>query len=181
MKLKGSVQESAVGCGLIAGVVVTGASLFAAYLFSMGGGMHAVATRNPNTGEVTDAGDWNLLPVTFVFLALGVLLILGSVTYGFMVVRGNRHGRRREIAHFRILARFATNRLGDMLTSDWEIDGAENPRFYVRGTYPGSSVEEYEVSETVFRHCGEGMTGEVEVQGRWIGRFTPYIGTSAAP
>jgi len=178
MKLRSSTQESLTGCALVAGLVLVVAGAFFSWVFGMGGVYRGTLTRDTLHGDrITDAGTLNLLPFTVALFFLGLFLILGALVYGFHVIGRQRAGKRRTIEYFRILARFATDRRGNMLTSDWQIEAEDNARYYVRASSPHGPAEEYEVSHQVFLACGEGMTGEAEVQGRWLGRFIPYIGT----
>ena len=65
---------------------------------------------------------------------------------------------------------------GRMVIAEWEIEALERPRYYVKILWPDGSVDELETAESVWRNCGEGMFGEAERKGRWLGRFVPYIG-----
>lgn len=180
MRLKGAFEEKAVGCSLAGGCGLTVVASILAWAFGMGGFLHMTATRNPSTGEVTDPGDMAMVPLMGVFVMLGVLLMIGAVSYGLWRNSRDHAGNRRVEQNFRILARYAYDR-GNMLTSDYEIEAAAKPKFYVRGTYQDGTVEELETTYEMYSMSGEGMYGEAEIQGRWMGRFTPYVGGAPAP
>jgi hypothetical protein len=165
---------------LFGGLGMIALGLFLCWLFIAGGVMRGTYTRDVAAGDkITDAGTMNLVPLAITVVVVGVLMVGGSLVYGGMFVRNSRTGTRRKIEYFRVLARLATDRYGNLLTSDWEIEAADRVRYYVRGTFPNGPIDEYEVPEEVYFACGEGMTGEAEVQGRWIGRFVPYVGSPA--
>jgi len=145
------------------------------WMFAMGGALHGTLTRTPGTDQITDAGDLNLVPITLTFLFIGVLMMIGGVVYGFWRNSKDRVGEREVETNFRILARYVYDK-GQLLTSDWDIEAAEKPRYYVKGMYQSGNTEELETSAENYYQCGEGMFGEAEIQGRWLGRFTPYIG-----
>lgn len=176
MKLRSTTQEGLVGVLLVAGFLVSAISLGFGWMFGVAGVYRGTYTRDTlHNDKITDAGAMNLLPVTLVFLVIGLLMFAGGLALGFGVISCHKKGPQKQIDYFRILARFATSRSGALL-SDWELENADRPRFYVRATYPNAHVEEYEVAPEMYLQCGEGMVGQAEIQGRWIGRFTPYIG-----
>lgn len=178
MKTRTSTQESVVGCTLIGGVGVIVLALFLTWLFVAGGVFRGTYTRDVAAGDkITDAGTLNLVPLSLTLLVVGIVMVAGSLFYGGWFERRGHVGAVRKEEYFRVLARFATDRRGNLLVSDWEIEVAERPRYYVRGILPGGHSDEYEVPVEVYFACGEGMTGQAEIQGRWLGRFVPYIGT----
>lgn len=177
MKTQTSGKESAVGCLLFGGIGVVVFGLFLTWLFLAGGVFRGTYTRDVyNNNKITDAGTMNLVPLAIVVIAIGALMVGGGLFYGGWFEMRRTKGIRRTVDYFRVLARFATDRQGNLLMSEWEIDAHNKVRYYVRGDYPNGSVGEYEVAEEVYFACGEGMTGQAEIQGRWLGRFVPYIG-----
>jgi hypothetical protein len=176
MKTRTSRQESLVGCCLFGGAGIIVLGIFLTWMFAMGGVFRGTYTRNPGTDAITDAGTLNLVPLTITLIFIGIIMVAGALFYGNWFERRGHVGNIRKIDYFRILARFATDRRGNMI-AEYEADQDDKARFYVRGVYPNGEVDEYEVSPEVYFSCGEGMTGQAEVQGRWIGRFIPYIGT----
>lgn len=168
-------KEKAVGCALAGGFAITVISGILMWVFSLAGVFRATYTREAVTNRITDAGTLNLLPLMISIFAIGLLLMLGSVGYGLLYNSRLGSGPRRKVEDALILSRYALNPNGDFL-SDWELEGAEDPRFYVRMRTPDGKVGEYPVASETYFNCGEGMAGEAEIQGRWVGRFTPYIG-----
>ena len=162
-------KEKAVGCALALGFVLMFGSGAFGYAFGTAGMYQTLAARGGN------GGDLNLLPLVFLFFAIGVALCVGSVFYGLYFNRQQTSGKRRTVADALILSRYALSPQGAML-SDWELEGADDPRFYVRMKLPDGRASEYPVAPEAYFSCGEGMAGEAELQGKWLGRFTPYIG-----
>jgi hypothetical protein len=58
--------------------------------------------------------------------------------------------------------------------SMWE-DGDEH-KFYVKFFMPDGSFKEFMGPKEVFDSCGEGMKGEATVDGKWLGKFEPWVG-----
>lgn len=172
---KGVFEEKTVGCVLASGCLLTVVTLGLMWMFGMAGTLHAARTRNPATDEFTSAGDLNLLPITFLFFVLGVLLIAGAVGYGLWRNSKDHVGARRVEPYIKILARYVYDK-GQLLTADWDIEMADKPRYYVRVMDQRGVIEELETSLEIYYQAGEGMHGEAEIQGRWMGRFVPYIG-----
>jgi len=179
MRQKGAFEEKSVGCVLASGCLLTLVMAILTWMFAVGGVLHGTLTRTPGTDQITDAGDLNLVPITVTFLFIGVLMMIGGVVYGFWRNSKDRVGVRRIEKNLRVLARYVYDR-GHLITSEWDIEAAEKPRYYVRAMYENGSTEELETSPENYNNCGEGMFGEAEIQGRWLGRFTPYIGVPPA-
>jgi len=175
----GAFKESIVGWLLIGGLVMT--ILFAGltWVFSVSGIYRGTYTREPITNKITDAGTLNLVPLTFAGMFLGILCMLAGVGYGLWSHYNRNTGVRQTIPQFRILARYCYDRTQQLICEQWDIDVADRPRFYVRGVNPQGVVGEYECTMEVYYNAGEGMTGEAELQGKWLGRFVPYIGAEA--
>ena len=173
-----ALKQGTTGFLIIAGLVIVFCTGILMITFAMGGVFRGTYTRDPLTNKITDAGTMNWVPLTFVFFTLGIAMILGAVGYGLYNVATERRGPRQSRAA-KVLARYAFNRQGLMLVADWEIEAAENPRYYVRldlGADLGTL--ECECSEQLFHQCGEGMTGTVELQGKWLGSFIPNVGAN---
>lgn len=153
----------AMGILLMVGSGVFGYAIFAA-------GMHQVLASRGGTH-----GDLDLLPIVLLVFTVGLGLSAGAVAYGLLYDKRKTSGPRRIVADALVLSRYATNRRGDLL-SDWELEEADDPRFFVRMRLPGGRSAEYPVAAETYFNCAEGMPGEVELKGRWVGRFTPYVG-----
>lgn len=175
MRHKSAFEEKTVGCVLASGCGVSVLAIGLIWLFSVAGIYHGTFTREPVTNRITDAGTLNLLPLMILLLVVGVLLIGGAIGYGLWRNANDAKGARVVQPQLRILSRMCYEK-GILLTTDIDIEMAERPRFYVRAQYPNGEVDELECVMEVFYQAGEGMVGEAEIQGRWLGRFTPYIG-----
>ena len=159
------LTASAIALGIL---LMLGSGFFGYAIFAAG--MHQVLASRGGT-----RGDLDLLPIVLLVFTVGLVLCAGAVAYGLLYDRRVASGPRRVIADALVLSRYATNRRGDYL-SDWELEDADDPRFFVRMRLPGGRSAEYPVAAETYFNCAEGMPGEVEMKGRWVGRFTPYIG-----
>ena len=172
----GAFKERLVGWLLVLGLIVTIVSGILFWMFSVAGIYRGTYTRTPITNEITDVGAMNFVPLTILGIVVGLGMMFGGVGYGLWSAARQRTGGRRLIAHFRVLARYCYDRSQNLITAEYDIEVADRPRFYVRAVTPDGVVGEYETSEQVYFQAGEGMSGEAELQGQWLGRFTPYIG-----
>ena len=164
-------KEKAAGCVLAGGALMSFCSLPLMYLFAVAGGYRLTATRNAGA----DAGTLNLVPLMITLFVVGLLLSGLAVAYGLLYSKRQANGPRRVVADALVLSRYAVSKSNDLL-SDHELETVEDPRFFVRMRTPDGRVGEYPVAPEAYFNCAEGMPGEAELQGRWLGRFTPYIG-----
>ena len=139
------------------------------WMFGVAGGYRLTQTGGG------DAGPANFIPLMVTAFAVGLILMVAAVFYGLVYSKRQSRGPRRTVADAFILSRYAMSPSGDLL-SDWELEAADDPRFYVRMRLPGGRSSEYPVASETYFNCAEGAYGEVELQGRWVGRFTPYVG-----
>ncbi len=151
------------------------------WVFGVAGVYRGTYTRTPVTNDITDAGALNLAPLMLTFVVLGTLMFFGGLGYGFLVVKKEKEGPRQTVENFCVIARYAYDKAGYHLVDDGQIEFADRPRFYIRGVLPTGAASEFEASEEVWRQSGEGMYGEAELQGKWLGRFTPYVGVPQMP
>ena len=172
----GAFKEKTVGCLLVAGLVVTIVSIGLLWVFSVSGIYRGTYTRKPITNEITDAGTLNLVPLTILGIVVGLGMMFGGLGYAFYTMSRQHKGPRRTEQHFRVLARYCYDRTMQLITAEWDIEVADRPKFYVRGMFEDGVVGEFETTMEVYYQAGEGMTGEAEIQGKWLGRFVPYIG-----
>ncbi len=170
-------KEKAVGCALAGGALLSFCSLPLMWMFMLSGVFTGTASREPGTDRISaqGAGSMNAVPLMITIFAVGLACMIGAVWYGLAYNRNQGKGERRTIADALVLSRYAMTKRGDFL-SDFDLEAAEEPRFYVRMRLPDGKVGEYPVAPETYFNCAEGMPGEVELQGRWVGRFTPYIG-----
>jgi hypothetical protein len=71
-----------------------------------------------------------------------------------------------------VVARFAINEIGEMIFDNFDFD-APNARYYVRLKMPDGRDEEFECAQELLNQVGEGMVGNVQINGRWLGSFVP--------
>ena len=170
-------KEKAVAWFLAIGAVISFCSLPLMWMFALSGVFTGVAGREPGTDRISReaAGTLNLIPLMMTVFMFGLLFMIGSVWYGLAYTRRSATGARRVVADALVQSRYAMTKSGDLLM-DSDVEFAEDPRFYVRMLLPDGTSGEYPVAPETYFNCAEGMPGEVELQGRWVGRFTPYIG-----
>jgi hypothetical protein len=166
-----SLKESAVGIGLVGGLILTLCGGIASGMLFMGGAFHATYTRNPSTGEVHSIGDASLLPIAVSATVLGVTILIGALVYGLYTSRTETKGPVTRHERVRILSKYLTDG-PHHLPTDWDIDSLANPQFYVQLEIPGRGAKEFRTSRALFEQIGEGLTGEAAVQGNWLGEFT---------
>lgn len=104
-------------------------------------------------------------------LALGVFTIFTGTAMGGLENRGVR----KVDPNVKVIARYATNAQGETSVLDWEFEDPKT-RFYARLQLGDGTRAEFQCAREVFDQCGEGMRGEAQFQGRWLGSFRPYIG-----
>lgn len=173
-------KEKVVGCLLVAGIaVILGSGLFT-WLFAASGVFTGVYTREPGTDKITNPGNLNLVPLTITFALVGVVMVAGALGYGIYLNNHVDHGIAATLDQCQVIARYAMDPVGNMMTDDYQIEGCERPRFYVRLQTGAGKSTEYECARGTYDQCGEGMWGEAELKGHWLGRFTPYIGMPPA-
>jgi hypothetical protein len=175
----GAFKERIVGWLLVCGFAVTVICGFLCWMFSVAGIYRGTYTRKPLTNEITDAGAMNLVPLMIFGVAVGLLMMFAGIGYGLWTMSRQQKGTRRVVPNFRVLARYCYDRNQNLITAEWEVEAAEKPRFYVRGVMENGVVGEFETSIEVYFNAGEGMYGEAELQGQWLGRFVPYVGAPA--
>jgi hypothetical protein len=108
---------------------------------------------------------------------VGLLMYLSGLVYGIYSERTENTGTRKKIPNSRIIARYAITRDPLMVTNESEFEFLDRPKYYVKILSPKEGSIEYQCQPVVFYQCGEGMMGDAEVQGLWLGAFTPYLGT----
>jgi hypothetical protein len=170
-------REKLVAFFLVFGVVGSIGSIIALYMFAAGGVFRGTYTREAVTKRIQDAGTLNLVPLTGFVLFLFLCMVAGSLLYGIYYQKTANRGPRKVVEFARVVGRYGITREGVQISEAWEFEEALLPKYYVRMVTERGRSFEYECPPEVFWACGEGMWGEAELQGRWVGRFTPYIGT----
>ncbi len=177
----GSVKERLVGWLLVGGLSITIISGFLMWMFSVSGIYRGTYTRKPITNEITDAGTLNLVPLTILGIFLGVVMMFAAIGYGFFTMAKSKTGARRIEQNFRVLARYCYDRSHNLVLVEYDLDAVEDPKFYIKAVLENGKVGEFETSVEVYFNAGEGMVGEAELQGQWLGKFIPYIGAASQP
>ncbi len=177
----GAGKEKTVGCLLVFGLVLTILSCILLWVFSVAGVYRGTYTRTPITNVITDAGTLNYVPLTILGIVVGLVMMFSGLGFAFFTMSREKKGPRRTVSNFRVVARYCYDRTMQLITADWDIDVADRPKFYVRGMFEDGLVGEFETTLEVYYQAGEGMVGEAEVQGKWLGRFIPYIGKPSSP
>lgn len=114
------------------------------------------------------------------FIAMGpVMVVLGVVLAGWAVFSGHLTNKKMDSAGPQtingcyIVGRYALNEIGEMIFSDFEDIDHPKAKFFVRIKTAQGKDEEYECSPQLMSQIGEGMVGNVQVRGRWLGSFVP--------
>ena len=114
--------------------------------------------------------------------ALGAIGLLGGIGmlvfvmfFGATIGVTENRGIRKTDPNTRVIARYATNARGETLPLEWDFPDPDT-KFFVRMEISGGQRVEFRCVKEVFLECGEGMRGESQFQGRWLGMFKPYIG-----
>jgi len=141
-------------------------------MFGCGIGVYFLAfgaNFGPTVVNIFNIAKW--LPV------LGLVLYVSGLIYGIRSEKTELTGNRTVMQHCRVLARYAiTGSDHRMITDESEIEFLDRPRFFVKILSPVEGSVEYQCRHEVFLNCGEGMMGDAEVQGQWLGAFRPYVG-----
>jgi len=121
----------------------------------------------------------------YFFIVAIPLFLIGLIVTGYAVLKGlhtekkaSRSGTPHQIPDCLIIAKFATNGIGEMIFNDYDIL-MDDPKvkFYVQMQAQTGSKMELTTNSTVWQTCGEGMRGTAMVQGDWLGAFAPMIGS----
>jgi hypothetical protein len=105
----------------------------------------------------------------------GLALLVFAMISAFAVGNADKTGPRKVDQRAKIIARYAMNKQGETVSSDYELDDPDT-RFFARIILTDGTRTEFQCVREVYFACGEGMTGEAHFQGRWLGAFRPYIG-----
>lgn len=166
----GAAKQRAVGWLMVGGLTLT--------LVSVGLiGIQVLAGLSQ--GPSSDHGSgFDFFHLSLAGAAIGIVAMASGLAYGIYAERTQNKGPRQTEPNFRVLSRVCLDKNFQLLISDIDIEYANKPRFYIRGILQSGLVGEFETTHEVFYNAGEGMTGEAEIQGTWLGKFLPYIGDS---
>lgn len=126
----------------------------------------------------TGIGEWvvTLFNVLKVLTAAGAVMWVVGMVLAFQTERTQFKGPQTGLDGARVVARFALDKADVLYTEMGMIEFLDKPRYFVRLYTPRDGSVEYRCSPEVFWMCGEGLIGRAEVQGNWLGSFTPTVG-----
>lgn len=176
MRGMSAFKEKAVGFLLVGGVVLFIAGIVLTFMFVGAGGMHGAMTREPGTDRIVDPGDMNLVPLGFLVIAAGVGMFGGGIGWAIWTHKHRHDGPMAVTPNVRVVGRYGYTHDGLMIHDEYEFEADDKPQYYVRLEVAPGRIDEYECRPETFFAAGEGMVGEAVLKGKWLGRFTPYIG-----
>ena len=157
-------RDTIIGWFMFGGLLMMFFCGFGTYFLAVGGGIGGFKIDN-----IFNIVKW--------FPVVGFLMYIAGLMYGIHSEKTEHVGNRTLVRHGRILARYAITRdTHRMVTDESEFEFLDRPRFYVKMLSPNEGSIEYQCHHAVFLNCGEGMIGDAEVQGQWLGSFRPYMG-----
>jgi hypothetical protein len=156
-------RDAVIGWFMFAGLVFFFVCGLGTWFLAVGGGL----------GGIRVDGIFNVVKWVPV---LGLVMYIAGLAYGIYSEKTEYHGERYMVQHCRVLARYVITRDQRMVTDETEIEFLDRPKFFVKILSPRDGSVEYQCHEAVFFACGEGMMGDAEVQGQWLGSFRPYMG-----
>ncbi len=163
-------KESAIGCLIYGGLALIPCGGVLWMMLAFGGAVRFLRTQG------ADPSGLALRAVGPAIIILGILMALAGIAWGLYSGRNPRpRGRLVADPGAQIVARFAMDGT-DLLTEDWQIEEADDPRYYVKVRHADGRIAEYETVSPVFEYCADGMQGEAVFEGGWLARFTPRIG-----
>jgi len=166
-------KEGLVGCALVGGLICAGIGLFISLPLYLGG-----ATALLRRG---DPGIWVMRGIGPGLFLLGLLLFLGALIYG--IREGKKTTGKGALLDpgARVIARYAIDRQGEMITEEWLFDELDGLKFYVKLELSGGLIKEFQCHRQVYGYCGEGMRGSATFNGNWLGGFAPAMGSNVPP
>ena len=151
-------KQSFIGMGLFGGLLVFVCGGILTWMLSISSVLHATATRDPDTGAVNSMGNGVYVPWGILIMTLGALVAAASVIYGLV------HARNPSKESHQFILYTEANQMQF-------IDGL---KYNVRIVSASEGSIEYQCVEEVFWMCGEGLEGDAQIRGRWLGGFKPY-------
>lgn len=156
-------RDNIIGWLMFAGLIIFFLGGAIVYTLAIGGGI----------GGAKVDGIFNVMKW---FPLVGLLMYIGGLAYGIHSEKTEYVGVRTALPNVRILARYAITRDHRMVSDESEFEFLDRPKYYVKVLSPTDGSVEYQCHHAVFLTCGEGMMGDAEVQGQWLGAFRPYMG-----
>lgn len=117
-------------------------------------------------------------PLTFIIMGplmfVGGIILAGyGVFSGHMTNRKSASGGVQVLSNCYIVGKYALNERGEMVFSDYEVLDHPKCKFFVRIKNAQGQDFELECARELMDQIGEGMVGNVQMKGRWLGSFTP--------
>lgn len=162
-------SESAIATLIIVSIVMIVCGVFGMML---GFGSGSMQMLRPSGVTLPSVGMALLGAIAFFG---GLIMLTFTMISAVAMSSSEKRGARRVDGRAKVIARFATNKQGDTLVLEDDLNDP-NTRFYARIMLTDGTRAEFQCAREVYDQCGEGMTGEAHFQGRWLGAFRPYIG-----
>lgn len=126
--------------------------------------------------QVIQRNDFGLMNAA----GFGVLMVLlGIVSFGVAVVIGLKESLGKDdqkqvqkVDGTKIIAVIINTKRGEHVF-DIDMYPPEDLKYFVQVQFPTGEKRELETHHTVLENCGEGMTGRVTFQGKWMSMFEP--------
>lgn len=168
-------RESAVGCFLFGGIALAGLGLLLTIFMYLGAVATLLRRQDPSLWAIRGIGPG--------MIAVGLLSAAAALLYGIWEGRRLTSGKGRVYsdAGAQVVARFAIDGDGEVLTDEWLYDERDDVRFFVKLRHADGRIKEYQCRREVLAMCGEGMHGIATFDGRWLGGFVPQLGGPPAP
>lgn len=156
-------RDTIIGWLMFAGLILFLPGGMLVYFFAVGGAIGGLHIDN-------------IFNVVKVIPLIGLFMYVGGLAYGIHSEKTEHVGPRHMVQHARIIARYAITRDHRMVTDESEFEFLDRPKYFVKMMTPSEGSIEYQCHHAVFLNCGEGLMGDAEVQGQWLGSFRPYFG-----
>ena len=117
-------------------------------------------------------------PLTFiaagpVMILLGIGLAGYAVFFGHYTNRKTASGGVRFVPDCYVVGCYAVNERGEMVFEDYDLLDHPKCKFFVRLKLPDGSDAELECARELMSSIGEGLKGNAQIKGRWLGSFVP--------
>ncbi len=155
-------RDQIIGWLMFAGLIIALGGGFLLFFFSVGSSLNGLPVNN-----VFNVVKW--IP------AIGFFMYVGGLFYGIHSEKTEHTGTRKVIQQCRIIARYAITKDHRMVSDESEFEFLTGLKYYVKMLSPNDGSIEYQCHLPVYLNCGEGMLGDAEIQGQWLGSFRPYL------
>lgn len=156
-------RDTVIGVLMFVGLILALPGGILVFIFAFGGSVSGLPIEG-----IFNVVKW--LPL------VGILMYVGGLAYGIHSEKTQHVGSRHVVQHARIIARYAITRDHRMVTDESEFEFLQGLKYFVKVMTPNEGSVEYQCHHAVYLNCGEGMIGDAEIQGQWLGAFRPYMG-----